>query len=364
MNMSKIYNFNPGPAILPQEVLLKVKKNFLNWNNSGCSIVEISHRSKEFIQHTIEIEKNLRLILNIPDHYHILFSHGGARGQFSAIPLNLINRFKNPDYINSGYWSLCAAQEAKKYCDLNIINVMKVKKNKKKYIQKSKKWKLSSHNTYLHYCPNETIEGIEIFEEPTLYNKIIIGDFSSTLLSRRININNYGIIYACAQKNIGPAGITLVIIRDDLLTNFKTAFPSILDYKLLVQSQSMLNTPSVFSWYVSGLVFQWINKMGGLTVIEKKNKEKSKILYEYLDSTYLYQNDILPINRSRMNVTFYLKKSKLTNIFLQKAEKFGLYGLKGHSIIGGIRASIYNAMPIKGIQRLIQFMKKFEKKFS
>ncbi|VFP81493.1 3-phosphoserine/phosphohydroxythreonine transaminase [Buchnera aphidicola] len=361
--MSIIYNFNPGPAILPQSVLLKIKKNFLNWNNSNFSILEVSHRSQSFIEKTIQIEKNFRNILNIPENYNILFCHGGARGQFSAIPLNFIKKFIQPDYINSGYWSLSAAEEAKKYCRPNIINVRKLTNNKKICIQSAKYWKISSKNTYLHYCPNETIEGIEIFEEPEFYNKIIVGDFSSTILSRKIDIKKYGIIYACAQKNIGPAGITVVIIRNDLLFNLNNKIPSILNYNLLIKSKSMINTPSVFSWYVSGLVFKWIKNLGGLNIIEKINKQKAKILYKYLDSTDFYKNYISPPNQSRMNVTFHLQEKNLTNIFLKQSEKYGLFGLKGHSIIGGIRASIYNAMPIQGVKSLIKFMKFFEKKF-
>ncbi|VFP88332.1 Phosphoserine aminotransferase [Buchnera aphidicola (Cinara piceae)] len=362
--MSQIYNFNPGPAILPQSVLLKIKKNFLNWNNSNFSIIEISHRSQQFIEETMQIEKNLRDILDIPENYNILFCHGGARGQFSAIPLNFVKNFIQPDYINSGYWSLSAAEEAKKYCKPNIIDVRRLTKDKKIYIESTKFWKISSKNTYLHYCPNETIEGIEIFEEPEFHNTIIIGDFSSTILSRQINIKKYGIIYACAQKNIGPAGITIVIIRNDLLFNLNNKIPSILDYNLLIKSKSMLNTPSVFSWYVSGLVFKWIKDLGGLKIIEKNNKQKAKILYKYLNTTSFYKNYILPSNQSRMNVTFHLQQKNLTHTFLEQSEKYGLYGLKGHSIVGGMRASIYNAMPIQGIKSLIKFMKFFEKKFS
>ncbi|VAX76557.1 3-phosphoserine/phosphohydroxythreonine transaminase [Buchnera aphidicola] len=362
--MLKKYNFNPGPAMLPKKVLSKIKKEFLNWNNSGFSITEISHRSQGFIEKTMQIEKNLRFLLNIPENYYILFCHGGARGQFSAIPINFIKKSSfQPDYINSGYWSLCAAEESKKYCKPNILNVKQVTDTKKSYILPVSKWEISSRQAYLHYCPNETIEGIEIFEEPNFFEKIVIGDFSSTILSRVINIKKYGMIYACSQKNIGPAGITLVIIRDDLLKNTNRKSPSILDYQLLAQSQSMLNTPSVFSWYVAGLIFKWIISLGGLGVIEKINKKKSKLLYEYLNSTHFYTNKIFPENQSRMNVTFDLNENQLTDSFVKEAEKYGLYGLKGHSLVGGIRASIYNAMPIEGVRSLINFMKIFEKKF-
>ncbi|WP_075433841.1 3-phosphoserine/phosphohydroxythreonine transaminase [Buchnera aphidicola] len=361
--MPTTYNFNPGPATLPRSVLSEVKKNFLNWNNSGCSIVEISHRSHDFIEYTFKVEKNLRYLLDIPNNYCVLFSHGGARGQFSAIPINLSKKSLKPCYINSGYWSLCAAEESKKYCKPSILDVRKMTKDKKIYIQPTVLWEIPANSSYLHYCPNETIEGIEIFENPIFYKTVIIGDFSSTILSRKIDIKKYGMIYACAQKNIGPTGITVIIIRKDLLTQINKKTPSILNYQVLAQSQSMFNTPNVFSWYVSGLVFQWMKDLGGIEIIEKKNKEKAKILYQYLSTTDFYKNFILPVNQSRMNITFYLPSHELTSIFLQKAEKNGLVGLKGHSMVGGIRASIYNAMPVKGILLLVDFMKNFEKKF-
>lgn len=361
--MTYKYNFSAGPAMLPLDVLKKAKKEFCNWNNLGFSVIEISHRSDNYIQTTIKIEKNLRKLLNIPNDYEILFCHGGARGQFSAIPMNLLNKYPQPDYINSGFWSYSAMEEAKKYCIPNVINIKKTKKNKIQYLESMENWNLSSHNTYIHYCPNETIEGIEIFEEPKYLNKIFVGDFSSTLLSRRINIKKYGIIYACAQKNIGPAGITIVIIKKNLLNNNVTSIPSIFNYSILSKTKSMFNTPTTFSWYMTGLVLKWIKKIGGLKQIEKNNKKKAKLLYQYLDTTKFYNNYIENNNRSRMNVVFFLKTKKLTNIFLKKSQEFGLWGLKGHSIIGGLRASIYNAMPIDGIYRLIDFMKIFEKKF-
>ncbi|VFP85918.1 Phosphoserine aminotransferase [Buchnera aphidicola (Cinara pseudotaxifoliae)] len=361
--MAIVYNFNPGPSILPKVVLSEIKKNFFNWNNSQSSILEISHRSQKFIEYTFQVEQDLRSILNIPKNYHVLFCHGGARGQFSAIPLNLKRKFTQPDYIHSGYWSLCAFQEAKKYCVPTYVSVRKVLQDKTIFIEPVKKWNISTNYTYLHYCPNETIEGIEIFEEPIFDNKIIVGDFSSTILSRKINVEKYGIIYACSQKNIGPAGITVVIVRDDLLMQPNIQSPSILNYQLLMKSNSMFNTPSVFSWYVAGLVFKWIKNLGGLSVIEKNNKKKAKLLYQYLSSTDFYKNYVISSHQSRMNVTFHLTKNELTNLFVDTAEKYKLLGLKGHSLVGGIRASIYNAMPIKGIYCLINFMKYFEEKF-
>lgn len=357
------YNFSAGPAMLPGDVLRKVKKELLDWKNIGFSITEISHRSHNFIKNSIIIEQDLRDILNIPKNYQILFCHGGARGQFSAVPMNLSIEFPKPDYINSGFWSYNASEEAKKYCKPNIINVQKLSKSKKKYIEHMKNWNVSCIQTYIHYCPNETIEGIEIFEEPQFKNKIFVGDFSSTLLSRKIDVKKYGIIYACAQKNIGPAGITIVIIDKNLINHKNKLIPSILDYSILEKTHSMFNTPSTFSWYVSGLVFKWIKKMGGLSKLAKLNRKKSKILYKYIDTTDFYNNYIKKKNRSCMNVVFYLKQKELTKLFIREAQKFGLWGLEGHSIIGGLRASLYNSMPIEGVQHLIAFMKKFEKKF-
>ncbi|AEH39787.1 phosphoserine aminotransferase [Buchnera aphidicola (Cinara tujafilina)] len=360
--MRKIYNFSAGPAILPSDVLLKIQKDFLNWKKIGLSITEISHRHRKFIKNTEIIEQDLRDILNIPIDYQILFCHGGARGQFSAVPMNLLADFPKPDYINSGFWSNNAILEAQKYCHPNVINVKKISIFNEKYIESMKDWNLSKFSTYVHYCPNETIEGIEIFEEPKFKNKVFVGDFSSTLLSRNIDIKKYGIIYACAQKNIGPAGITIVIIKKNLLNEKKNLYHRFLIILFSKKTNSMFNTPTTFSWYVAGLVFQWIKKIGGISVLEDLNKKKSKILYEYIDSTNFYENFIKKSHRSRMNIIFYLKQ-KLTNIFIKEAQSFGLWGLQGHSFIGGLRASIYNAMPLKGVQFLIKFMKKFEKKF-
>ncbi|WP_343126367.1 3-phosphoserine/phosphohydroxythreonine transaminase [Buchnera aphidicola] len=359
----KIYNFNPGPSVLPKEILLKLQKNFQNYKNNNFSILEISHRSKYFINYAEIVEKDLRDLLNIPQEYNILFSQGGARGQFSAIPLNLLKKYEKADYINSGFWSYASFLEAKKFCHPKVINIKYLNNKNYQSLKPMKDWKIHLDSKYIHYCPNETIEGISIFEEPIFSNKIIIGDFSSTILSKKINIKKYGMIYASAQKNIGPAGLTIIIIRKDLVLKTKQKIPSILNYKILSKTKSMFNTPPIFCWYVAGLMFKWLKKKGGILKIEKKNILKSKMLYEYIDSTEFYYNLVNIQNRSLMNITFFLKINTLTIIFLKKAEKKGLYGLKGHFIHGGIRASIYNSMPKKGIISLIKFMKYFEKKF-
>ncbi|BGI51440.1 MAG: 3-phosphoserine/phosphohydroxythreonine transaminase [Buchnera aphidicola (Ceratovacuna japonica)] len=361
--MYKIYNFSAGPAMLPIYVMKKAKKDFLNWKNSGSSIIEISHRSKKFVLMTQEIEKNFRNLLNIPNNYKILFLHGGARGQFSAIPMNLLKNFdEETDYINTGYWSMCAAMEAMKYSKTNIINVKRFKKNKK-YILKMSKWKIKNTSKYIHYCPNETIEGIAVHEEPNFYKNIIVGDFSSVILSKKIEIKNYDLIYASSQKNIGPSGITILIIKKKLLFNKNKYTPSILDYSINYKNNSMFNTPSTFSWYMSGLVFKWIIKNGGIDKIEKNNFIKSKLLYDTIDSSDFYINDIHNDNRSIMNITFRLKHDSLNKKFLDMSKKKGLLYLSGHSLLGGIRASIYNAMPLEGVKKLVNFMIKFEKNF-
>ncbi|CAL4322617.1 Phosphoserine aminotransferase [Buchnera aphidicola (Neophyllaphis podocarpi)] len=360
--MSRIYNFSAGPATLPEEVLSIAKKDLKNWNKMGASVMEISHRSKEFICMTEEVENNLRILLNIPMSYKILFVQGGARGQFSAIPLNLLKNYNIADYICSGYWSNSAVIESKKYCNSNILNVRTIENGKKSIIPMSH-WCLNDKIDYIHYCPNETIEGIAIHEEPKFDNKIVVGDFSSFILSQPININNYSLIYAGAQKNIGPSGITIVILHEKLLNISNRILPSFLNYQILNKYKSMFNTPPTFSWYLAGLVFKWLIDKGGINEIYKINRLKAKLLYEAIDNSNLYFNNINIKNRSIMNVTFNLSKIKLEKLFFKEALKNGLYALKGHSIIGGIRASIYNAMPLDGVKKLIKFMLSFEKKY-
>ncbi|NIH41230.1 MAG: 3-phosphoserine/phosphohydroxythreonine transaminase [Buchnera aphidicola (Periphyllus aceris)] len=360
--MNKTYNFSSGPSMLPIEVMNQAKKEFQNWNNLGASILEISHRSKEFLNLIKNSKKNLRNLLNVPKNYKILFCHGGARGQFAAVPLNLLKKNDEADYIYSGYWSKKAEEEAKKYCCTNIINTISLH-NKKKYIIPMKKWKINNKSKYIHYCPNETIEGISIHEEPMFKNKYIIGDFSSTLLSRPIDVNKYSLIYASAQKNLGTSGITIIIIKKELIKKSKQNVPSILNYKTMLEYNSIFNTPTNFSWYLSNLVFLWLKKKGGLKKIEKINIKKSNLLYKKIDSSNFYINNIKKENRSIMNVVFKLKNEKLNNLFLKESLLNNLYSLKNHKVAGGIRASIYNSMPIEGIKLLVKFMSYFEKKY-
>lgn len=359
--MKKTFNFSAGPSMLPVEVLLKAKKELLNWNKLGISIMEISHRSKEFINLTEQIDENIRTLLQIPNTYKVLFCHGGGRGQFAAIPLNLLKKHQSADYIDSGYWSKSAIQEAKKYCYPNIINVQ-ITVNKTIKIIPMKHWKLNINSKYIHYCPNETIDGIAIEEEP-IFNKPVIADLSSSILSKPININHYDLIYASAQKNIGPSGITLVIIKKNLLGYARKELPSILNYQLLAKNNSMFNTPSTFSWYLSGLVFQWLKKEGGLEKISLVNKMKSDLLYSTIDKSDFYCNNVFTDNRSKMNIPFKLIDCNLDEFFLKESFKEGFFGLKGHKVLGGMRASIYNAMPLEGVKELTKFMGFFEKKY-
>lgn len=364
--MKKIFNFSAGPSMLPIQVKNQIKKELYNWNNLGISVMEISHRSAEFIQLAQNAQKNLRDLLNIPWNYKILFCHGGARAQFSAIPMNLLHKSTNSiDYVNTGYWSYNAAIESKKFCNPHIINVLDYTKNELCYIKSISEWAVSKNNSYIHYCPNETINGISTDNIPSCFNKIVIADFSSTLLSRPIEIDKFGLIYASAQKNIGIAGLTVLIIREDLIKlsqNQKT--PSILNYQILSTYQSMFNTPVTMSWYVANLIFEWLKNQGGLKKMQAYNKIKSDLLYHTIDHSDLYYNRIEPKNRSNMNISFFLKKEHLNHLFLKESKNYGLYGLKGHKALGGMRASLYNAMPLEGVQTLIKFMKWFAETYN
>ncbi|MFP3019219.1 MAG: 3-phosphoserine/phosphohydroxythreonine transaminase [Arsenophonus sp.] len=358
--MTQIYNFSAGPGMLPLEVLQRAQKEFRNWNGIGVSVMEINHRSEAFMKIVREAEQDLRELLNIPDNYKVLFCHGGGRGQFSALPLNLFQTDETVDYIVGGYWAKSAAQEAIKYCFVNEINI-RLEKSDFLSVQPMNQWLLTKNSKYLHYCPNETVDGIAIQSLPNFCpGKIVIADYSSAILSRPIDVNSFGVIYAGAQKNIGPAGITLVIIREDLLSGKRKKIPSILDYTILAKNESLYNTPPTFALYLSGMVFKWLKEKGGLKEIEIHNQKKARLLYDIIDNSHFYINNIDPINRSLMNVTFQIAKPNLDNEFIKAAEQKGLLFLKGHKAVGGIRASIYNAMPLSGVHKLIDFMINFE----
>lgn len=358
--MSKVFNFSAGPAALPKEVMEKAQKEFVDWNDLGTSVMEISHRSKEFIKVAEDAEQDLRDLLNIPDNYKVLFCQGGARAQFAAVPLNLLGDADKATYIDAGYWAESAIDEAQKYCQVDTF-VAKTEVEGKTAVLPATEWKVAPDAAYVHFCPNETIDGIEISDLPQT-DKPIVADMSSNILSRQIDVSKYGVIYAGAQKNIGPAGICIAIVRDDLLELASKVVPSFMSYKVLAEKDSMFNTPPTYAWYLSGLVFKWLKEQGGVAEIEKVNQEKASLLYNQIDGSDFYINNIHPDNRSRMNVPFQLAKPELDSLFLAQAAERGMVALKGHRVAGGMRASIYNAMPLEGVQALVDFMKEFEAK--
>ncbi|BES84630.1 phosphoserine aminotransferase [Pectobacterium araliae] len=359
--MTQIFNFSAGPAMLPVEVLRRAEQELCNWNGLGTSVMEISHRSKEFMQVAAESEQDLRDLLKIPSNYKVLFCHGGARAQFAAVPLNLLGERSTADYIDGGYWAHSAINEAEKYCTPNVIDV-KTRVGGLRGVKPMREWQLSDDAAFVHYCPNETIDGIAIEEEPDFGDKIVVADYSSSILSRRIDVSRYGVIYAGAQKNIGPAGLTLVIVREDLLGKARRELPSILDYQILADNDSMFNTPPTFAWYLSGMVFKWLKEHGGLVEMEKRNQDKADLLYSAIDGSDFYRNDVAVANRSRMNVPFLLADSALDKVFLEESVAAGLHALKGHRVVGGMRASIYNAMPLEGVKALTEFMADFARR--
>lgn len=358
MSTHTVFNFSAGPAMMPAEVMQQARDEFLNWNHLGVSVAEISHRSQPFIDLAKQTEKDLRALLTIPENYHVLFLPGGSRLQFSAIPMNLIDDFKNAAYVQTGYWGKCAALEASRYLNVKVIANSESKNYSE--ILEEKMWQDFSDCAYLHYVDNETIHGVEFDFIPDSKNIPLVCDMSSNFLSRPFDVSKFGLIYACSQKNMGIAGITVVMIRDDLLKRrAHPALPSIMNYALQVKNDSMLNTPPTFVWYFSGLVFQWLKKQGGLKAIAEKNAQKAQELYHYLDSQDFYKNNVDKKCRSRMNVIFKLPTPELDAEFLKFAAENNLIGLKGHKILGGIRASIYNAMPQEGVLKLIEVMQRF-----
>lgn len=357
--MSAVFNFCAGPAMLPTQVMKQAQQEFVHWQNTGCSVMELSHRSKEFMKLAAKAESDLRELMEIPDNYKVLFCHGGGRGQFSAVPFNLLPKGKSADYVVSGSWSKAAAKEALNHGEINTIEVV-VENNGEKAVKDSQSWELNPDAAYVHYCPNETVDGIEMFDLPETNGVPLVADMSSTILSRKIDVSQFGMIYAGAQKNIGPSGLTIVIINQDLLGHAQLHTPSIMNYQLIAENDSMYNTPPTYAWYLAGLVFQWLKDFGGVENIAVVNKLKAQLIYQYVDNSSFYQNKIAKNNRSIMNVPFWLTDESLNDEFISQAEEYGLVALKGHRMVGGMRASIYNAMPLEGVQKLVEFMKKFE----
>ena len=357
--MDRIFNFSAGPATLPQAVLEQARDELVNWRGSGMSVMEMSHRGKEYMSIHAEAEADLRELLGIPANYKVLFLQGGASSQFAMVPMNLLRGKTSADYLNTGEWSKKAIKEAKKFADVNIVASSEDKNFT--YAPAQDAWQLDPNAAYVHYTPNETIGGVEIFWTPETGNVPLVADMSSNILSRPVDVSKFGLIYAGAQKNIGPAGLTIVIVRDDLLGETLKGTPTMFDYKIAADNDSMYNTPPTFAIYIAGLVFKWLRAKGGLAVMEKENIAKAALLYDFLDTSEFF---ILPVareNRSRMNVPFTLKNTDLDEEFLKRAKARGMIQLKGHRSVGGMRASIYNAMPIEGVKTLVELMREFEK---
>ena len=353
--MSRIFNFSAGPAMLPAEVLARAGDEMLDWHGAGMGVMEMSHRGKEFISIYEETERDLRGLLGVPANYKILFLQGGATLQFAQIPMNLLRGKGKADYVLTGEWSKKAIKEAKNYCDVAIA----ASSEDRNFTYAPKQWKVRPDAAYVHYCSNETIGGVEFNEIPTVEIPLV-ADASSHFLSRPLEVAKHGLIYAGAQKNAGPAGLTFVIVREDLIGAAAKGTPTVMDYKLQADADSMLNTPAAYAMYIAGLVFKWIKQQGGLAALEQKNIEKAKLLYDFLDSSRFFRNPVAKEDRSRMNVPFTLKDAALDGAFLKGAEERGMVQLKGHRSVGGMRASIYNAMPVEGVQRLVEYMRDFE----
>ena len=365
--LHRLHNFCAGPASLPTEVLQKAQAEMLDWQGKGVSIMEMSHRSSDYIKVAEAAEQSLRRLMNIPDNYKVLFLQGGATLQFSAIPLNLLSDGDKPgnaDYLTTGAWSGKAIKEAKRYAELGLGEINEVASSKDSNfatVPDRSDWQLTEGAQYFHYCANETIHGVQIFETPEV-EAPIIADMSSCILSEPIDVSKFGMIYAGAQKNIGPAGLVIVIIRDDLIGKASAWCPALLDYASQADKDSMLNTPATYSWYLAGLVFEWLEAQGGLEAIAKINRQKAQLLYKTIDDSRFYHNPVEPKYRSIMNVPFTLKDSSLDAKFLAEAEQAGLLNLKGHRDVGGMRASIYNAVSLESVQALCDFMVAFANK--
>jgi phosphoserine aminotransferase len=357
--MSRVFNFSAGPAMLPEAVLRQAETELLDWQGAGMSVMEMSHRGKEFMSIAEQAEADLRTLLGVPDNYKVLFLQGGASSQFSMVPMNLTRDNKKVDYINTGSWSKKAIAEAKRFADVNIASTTEAVKFTTTPTQSE--LNLSGDAAYVHYTPNETIQGVEFPYVPETGDVPLIADFSSTILSRPIDVSKYGIIYAGAQKNIGPAGLTLAIVREDLIGNPIDGTPVMFQYATHSESGSMYNTPPTYGWYLAGLVFKWLLDMGGLTAMAEINQRKSQALYDVIDGSDFYANPVAVESRSWMNVPFTLADADLDAKFLEGASAAGLKTLKGHRSVGGMRASIYNAMPEAGIKTLIDFMQEFER---
>jgi phosphoserine aminotransferase len=356
----RVFNFSAGPAVLPESILQQAATEMLDWHGSGMSVMEMSHRGKEFIAIATKAEADLRALLAVPANYRILFLQGGAIAENAAVPMNLLRGRSAADYINTGEWSKKSIKEAKKYCAVNVAASAEDKQFT--YVPAREAWTLTHDAAYVHVCTNETIGGVEYQWTPVTGDVPLVADMSSHILSRVIDVAKFGVIYAGAQKNMGTAGLTVVIVRDDLLDRALPITPSVLHWREQAEAESMLNTPATYAIYIAGLVFEWLQGQGGMAAVETKNIAKAQLLYEYLDQTPFYTNPVRKEDRSRMNVPFRLRDEKLDESFLKGAAERGMIQLKGHRAVGGMRASIYNAMPIAGVQALVDYMREFEQR--
>ena len=358
--MSRVFNFSAGPAALPAEVLQQAQEELMDWHGSGMSVMEMSHRGKEFTSVSGQAEADLRELMAIPDNYKVLFLQGGASSQFAMVPLNLIDGKSVADYINTGSWSKKAIAEAKRICRVHVA--ASTEESKFTTVPTQEELTLTPGAAYVHYTPNETIQGVEFPYLPDTGDIPLVADMSSTILSRPVDVSRYGVIYAGAQKNIGPAGLTVVIVREDLIGDAAEATPAMFDYRIHANAGSMYNTPPTYGWYLAGLVFAWLKRNGGLQAMAEVNGRKAAALYAAIDGSDFYANPVQPHCRSWMNVPFTLADAELDATFLAEAKEAGLVTLKGHRSVGGMRASIYNAMPEEGVQALIDFMQDFQKR--
>jgi len=358
--MTQVFNFSAGPAVLPKQVLQQAAAEMLDWHGSGMSVMEMSHRGPEFIAIYEQAEADLRELLAVPANYRILFMQGGGLGQNAIVPLNLAGRVAQPaviDFVQTGSWSGKSIKEARRYAQVNVAASGEA--GGFTDVPPQSEWKLSDNAAYLHVCTNETIDGVEFNFVPEVGNTPIVADMSSHILSRTVDVSKYGVIFAGAQKNIGPAGLTLVIVRDDLLDSALPICPGVFNWRAVADADSMLNTPPTYAIYIAGLVFAHLKRLGGVAAMEQINIEKARLLYAALDADDFYQNRVAPAARSRMNIPFYLRDESLNDQFLAGAKARGLLQLKGHKSVGGMRASIYNAMPIEGVQALVDYLNEF-----
>ncbi len=360
--MTAPYNFSAGPAMLPRAVLERAQEELRSWRGSGISVMEISHRDPAFVQMAQKAEQDLRALMAIPENYQVLFMHGGGRGQFTAVPQNIAAANDTVDYLDTGVWSEFAIREAGKFvAKVNVVGGA-IDTAKGRAIAPTETWALSPDAAYFHYCPNETVDGVALHQIPQHPSAPLVADMSSSILSEPLAVEKFGVLYAGAQKNIGPSGFAIAIVRDDLLGRAQANTSTIMDYTVQAKERSMYNTPNTWAWYLSGLVFEWLQEQGGVAAMGQKNQRKADLLYNYIDSSDYYRNPVHPDYRSKMNVPFLLADATRDDAFLAAAEQQGLLGLKGHRFVGGMRASIYNAMPLEGVVALVDFMREFEQK--